>query len=478
MRSASCRRNLIFNLLAQTGKDFRLNWDSFRAYDIRGVYPTDLDEEAFYRIAKAYTLLFHPKTMVVGMDARESGPSLKKSLTAGFVDAGVNVVDIGGITTDMLYYAVGSSEEYSGGIVVSASHNPKEYNGAKMVREKAAAISSDTGLFQIRDLIKAGKDKELSSETKGTVTEKKVLAGYVEHVLSFIDQDGIKPFKVIANANFGYVGGAVDLLANKLGLDLTRLNSSPDGTFPKGTPDPMQPANRAETEELMRKGQFAFAAIWDADADRCMFLDEKGEFISGAYVTALLADVLLTKAGDRNKNKIIFDPRVIWPTIKVCEQHGAEPIISKSGHAFIKDRMRKENAIFAGEMSAHYYFRENFYADNGVIPFLLILDHLSKSGQAFSEVMKPYMNGHYMSGELNFRVDDINKVIAVVKERFAKEGREDLTDGYSLNTADWRFNIRASNTEPLLRLNVEARKPGLVEKIRDEIESIIGSKPH
>ena len=455
-----------------------MNWDSFRAYDIRGVYPADLDEDAFYRIAKAYTLLFHPKTMVVGMDARESGPSLKQSLTAGFVDAGVNVVDIGGVTTDMLYYAVGSSEEYSGGIVVSASHNPREYNGAKMVREKAAAISSDTGLFQIRDLIKAGKDKEVSSETKGTVTEKNVLAGYVEHVLSFVDQDSIKPFKVIANANFGYVGGAVDLLAKKLGLDLTRLNFTPDGTFPKGTPDPMQPANRAETEELMRNGEFEFAAIWDADADRCMFLDEKGEFISGAYVTALLADVLLTKAGDKNKNKIIFDPRVIWPTIKVCEQHGAEPIISKSGHAFIKDRMRKENAIFAGEMSAHYYFRENFYADNGVIPFLLILDHLSKSGQPFSEVMKPYIDGHYMSGELNYRVEDINKVIAAVKERFASDGREDLTDGYSLNSQDWRFNIRASNTEPLLRLNVEARKPGLVEKIRNEIESIIGSKPH
>jgi len=455
-----------------------VNWDSFRAYDIRGVYPTDLDEEAFYRMAKAYTYLFHPQTMVVGMDARESGPALRKALTDGFVDAGVNVVDIGGITTDMIYFAVGANVEYSGGIVVSASHNPKEYNGAKMVREKAAAISSDTGLFQIRDLIKAGKDKEVSSETKGTVTEKNVLAGYVEHVLSFIDQDSIKPFKIIANANFGYVGGAVDVLADKLGLDLTRLNFTPDGTFPKGTPDPMQPANRAETEELMRNGQFELAAIWDADADRCMFLDEKGEFISGAYVTALLADVLLTKAGDRNKNKIIFDPRVIWPTIKVCEQHGAAPILSKSGHAFIKDRMRKENAIFAGEMSAHYYFRENFYADNGVIPFLLILDHLSKRGQPFSEVMKPYMDGHYMSGELNYRVEDINKVIAAVKERFASDGREDLTDGYSLNSQDWRFNIRASNTEPLLRLNVEARKPGLVEKIRDEIESIIGSKPH
>ena len=453
-----------------------MNFDSFRAYDIRGVYPTDLDEEAFYRMAQAYTCLFHPKTMVVGMDARESGPALKESLTKGFIDAGVNVVDIGGITTDMIYYAVGAAEEYSGGIVVSASHNPKEYNGAKMVKEKAAAISSDTGLFEIRDIIKAGKDKSVSSESKGTVTQRDVFNGYVEHVLTFIDRDLIKPFHIAANANFGYVGRGMEIIADKLGLKLTKLNWEPDGSFPKGTPDPMQPTNRAETEELVSKGQFDFAAIWDADADRCMFLDEKGEFISGAYVTAMLADVLLTKRG--GDNKIIFDPRVIWPTTKVCQEHRAEAIISKSGHAFIKDRMRKENAIFAGEMSAHYYFRENFYADNGVIPFLLVLEQLSRSGKTFSETMRPYMEGHYMSGELNYRVQDAQQTIAAVKDRFSKEGQEDFTDGFSLSTDDWRFNIRSSNTEPLLRLNIEARKPGLVEKIRNEIEPIIGSKPH
>jgi len=453
-----------------------MNFNSFRAYDIRGVYPTDLDEEAYYRIAKAYTLLFHPQTMVVGMDARESGPVLKQALTNGFVDAGVNVVDIGGVTTDMIYFAVGSDEDYSGGVVVSASHNPKEYNGAKMVREKAAAISSDTGLFEIRDLIKANKDQNVAAETKGTVTEKNVLHDYVGHILSFIEASVIKPFHIVANANFGYVGGGVSLIAEKLGLHLTKLNWQPDGTFPKGTPDPMQPANRAESVAVVEQGQFDFAAIWDADADRCMFLDEKGEFISGAYVTAMLADVLLTKHG--GKNKIIFDPRVIWPVMKVCAQHGAEPIISKSGHAFIKDRMRKENAIFAGEMSAHYYFRENFYADNGVIPFLLVLEHLSRSGKPFSELVRPYMEGHYMSGELNYRVEDAQKTIAAVKERFHQQGEEDFTDGYSLMTADWRFNIRPSNTEPLLRLNIEARQTGLVEKLRGEIEPIIGSKPH
>jgi phosphomannomutase len=451
-----------------------VNWNSFRAYDIRGVYPDDLDEEAFYRIAKAYTYLFHPTSMVVGMDARESGPQLKAALTSGFVDAGVDVVDIGGITTDMLYYAVGSSD-YSGGVVVSASHNPKQYNGAKMVREKASAISSDTGLFDIRDILKAEKDKEVKSDSKGKVEKKTVLTGYIEHVLGFIDRDAIKPCTVIANANFGYVGECLQLIAEKLKLNLKPLNFEPDGTFPKGTPDPMLPGNRAETEQLTKESNADFAAMWDADADRCMFLDEKGEFISGAYITATLADILLTKQG--GQNKVIFDPRVIWPTIKVCERHGAEPIISKSGHAFIKDRMRKENAIFAGEMSAHYYFRENFFADNGVIPFLLILEHLSRTDKPFSEVMKPYTEGHYMSGELNYRVEDAQKTIAAVKDHFNNQGSEDLTDGYSLTADDWRFNIRPSNTEPLLRLNVEARKPGLVEKIREQAETIIGSKP-
>ena len=451
-----------------------MNWDIFRAYDIRGVYPKDLDEEAYYRIAKAYTYLFHPKTVVVGRDARVTSAQLAESLISGFVDAGVDVVDIGAITTDMLYFAVGAYD-YSGGIVVSASHNPKEYNGAKMVREKAAAISSDTGLFDIRDALKAGKDKEVRAEKKGTVKEKDVLDDYLKHVLSFIDTSVIKPFTFVGNANFGYVCYPASALVKQLGLNLIPLNFVPDGTFPKGPPDPMLPENRIETERLTKSSGASFGVAWDADADRCMFVDETGEFISGAYTTALLADILLTKKG--NDNAIIFDPRVIWPALKVCEQHGARAIISKGGHAFMKERMRKEDAIFAGEMSGHYYFRENFFADNGVIPFLLVMEHLSKTGKPFSEVMRPYMEGHFMSGELNYRVKDIQTVIAAVKQQFAKDGKEDFTDGYSLETDDWRFNIRPSNTEPLLRLNIEARQPGLVEKIKAEIEAIINSEP-
>jgi phosphomannomutase len=447
-----------------------VDWSVFKAYDIRGVYPDQIDEEAYYRIAKGYVYLFKPKTMVVGMDARLSSPALKAALVEGFLDAGVDVVDIGKITTDMIYFAVGEYD-YSGGVVVSASHNPKQYNGMKLVREKVTAISSDTGLFDIRDALKEGKDAEVKSDKRGTLTEREILDDYLRHVLQSVDTSAIKRFRFVGNANFGYVSRGVQKLVKDLNQDMLPLNFEPDGSFPKGQPDPMQPGNRAETEQMVKDEKTDFGVIWDADADRVMFFDENGRFISGAYVTALQADILLDKYG--HDNAIIFDPRVIWPTVKVVEAKGGRPIVSKSGHAFMKDRMRKEKALFAGEMSAHYYFRENFNADNGLIPFLLVLEHLSKTGTSFSEMMAPYMAGHYMSGELNYRVKNIEKVIGDVKAKFHGEGTEDYTDGYSLETAEWRFNIRASNTEPLLRLNIEARQDGLVDKIKSEIEAII-----
>jgi phosphomannomutase len=449
-----------------------VNWEVFRAYDIRGIYPTDIDEEAYYRIAKAYVYLFKPKSMVVGMDARLSSPPLKASLIKGFLDAGVDVVDIGEITTDMLYYAVGASD-YSGGVVVSASHNPKEYNGMKMVREKATAISSDTGLFDIRDALKAGKDAEVTSDKKGTCSERDILDDYLAHVLKSIDRNRIKKFTFVGNANFGFVCEPAAKLVEMLGLDLIPLNFEPDGTFPKGPPDPMLPSNRTETEALIKERGAPFGVAWDADADRAMFFDEKGEFISGTYITALLADILLTKYG--SDNTIIFDPRVIWPTLDTVQRKGGRPIISKGGHAFMKDRMRRENGLFAGELSGHYYFRENFYADNGVIPFLLVLEHLSTHDKPFSELMAQYKAGHYMSGELNYHVKDVKATIEKVKETFHGKGTEDFTDGYSLETPEWRFNIRGSNTEPLLRLNIEARKPELVDKTKQEIETIINA---
>ncbi len=449
-----------------------MNWDVFRAYDIRGVYPDEINEEDYYRIAKGYVYLFKPQTMVVGMDARASSPSLKASLIRGFLDAGVDVVDIGGITTDMLYFTAGAFP-YSGGVVVSASHNPVQYNGMKMVREKATAISSETGLFDIRDALKAGKDAEVTSDKKGTCTERDILNDYLAHVLKFIDRDVIQKFTFVGNANFGYVCRPAARIVQDLGLNLIPLNFEPDGTFPKGPPDPMLPGNRTETEELIREKHATFGVAWDADADRAMFFDEKGEYISGAYITALLADILLTKHG--SDNTIIFDPRVIWPVMDTVKRKGGRPLVSRGGHAFMKDRMRRENALFAGELSGHYYFRENFYADNGVIPFLLVLEHLSTQNKPFSEIMKTYTAGHYMSGELNYQVKDIKSVISKVQEKFHGEGQEDFTDGYSLETPEWRFNIRGSNTEPLLRLNIEARKDGLVGEIKKQIEEIINA---
>ncbi len=449
-----------------------MDWAVFKAYDIRGVYPEQIDEEGYYRIAKAYVYLFKPKTVVVGMDARLSSPPLKASLIDGFLDAGVDVVDIGKVTTDMLYFAVGEYD-YSGGIVVSASHNPKQYNGMKLVREKVTAISSDTGLFDIRDVIKEGKDAGVTSDKKGSLTERDIVDDYLRHVLKSIDTASIKRFRFVGNGNFGYVSRVVTKLVQELNQDLIPLNFEPDGSFPKGPPDPMLPENRTEIEKMVKDEKTDFGVAWDADADRVMFFDEGGRFISGAYVTALQADILLEKYG--HDNAIIFDPRVIWPTMAVVEKKGGRAIISKGGHAFMKDRMRNENALFAGEMSAHYYFRDNFYADNGIIPFLLVLEHLSKLGKSFSEMMAPYMSGHYMSGELNYKVKDIEQVIAAVKEKYHSQGTEDYTDGYSLDTPDWRFNIRPSNTEPLLRLNIEAHKDGLVDQIKTEIEKIINA---
>ena len=447
-----------------------MNFEVFRAYDIRGIYPSEINEDAYYRIAKAYTYLFKPTQMVVGMDARLSSPSLKDSLVAGFLDVGVDVVDIGEITTDMIYFAVGAYG-FSGGIVVSASHNPKDYNGMKLVREKVTAISSDTGLFEIRDVLKEGKDAEVSSQTKGKRETKDVLDDYIAHVLSFVDRDAIRKFSVVGNANFGYVSRPARRLATELGLDLIPLNFEPDGSFPKGTPDPMLAQNRSEVEALIKSSGADFGVAWDADADRVMFFDEKGQFISGAYITALLASLLLEKYG--YDNKIIFDPRVIWPTQEVVKRLRGQPVISKGGHAFIKDRMRKENALFAGEMSAHYYFRDNFYADNGIIPFLLVLEHLSRGERPLSEVMRPFVQGHYMSGELNYHVPNVQQAINAVREKFANTGSEDFTDGYSLESDVWRFNIRGSNTEPLLRLNIEAREQKRVDDLKSEIEAII-----
>jgi phosphomannomutase len=446
-----------------------MNYDIFHAYDIRGIYPTEINEEAVYKIALAYVSIFKPRNVAVGMDVRLSSPSLKKKVIEALLDSGVDVLDIGELTTDMIYFAVGKYN-FSGGIIVSASHNPKEYNGMKMVREKAAAISSDTGLFEIRDALKNDKIKKPTAK-RGTLKKKDILEDYVNHVLSFIDKSSIKPFRFVGNGNFGFINKPLRRIVAELGLTMIPLNLEPDGSFPKGSPDPLLPENRVETESLIKKSDVDFGVAWDADADRIMFFDENGRFIQGAYITALLAKIMLAKQG--SQNKIIFDPRVIWPAKKTVLETGGIPIISKSGHTFMKDRMRSENALFAGELSGHYYFKDNFFADNGVIPFLLIMEYLSAAETKFSEIMDTYIDGHYMSGEFNYSVKNIKEILDKVRQKYKKYGKEDFIDGYSLESEDWRFNLRASNTQPLLRLNVEAKKKTLVEKIKKEIEQLI-----
>jgi len=449
-----------------------MEWKIFKAYDIRGIYPSEINEKMVYETAKGYVKVFNPKTIAVGMDARLSSPALKDSLLNGLLECGVDVIDIGGITTDMLYFTVGKYG-YDGGIIVSASHNPGEYNGLKMVREKACAISSDTGLFEIRDMMKAGKHMSAPANQKGTVKNKEILDDYISHVLSFIDTSKIKPFKIVANANFGYVSKSLQPIFKTIPLQVMPLNFEPDGSFPKGPPDPLLPGNRTETSQLIQKESADFGVAWDADADRVMFFDEKGEFVSGAYIGALLASIMLDKNGA--DNKIIYDPRTTWPILKAVQAKGGTPILWKCGHTFIKDKMRSDNALFASEMSAHYYFRDNYYADNGLIPFLLILEHLSNTGLTFSQMMQPYLQDHCMLGETNFRVSDVPRVINQIKNRF-KDGEINEIDGYSVETNNWRFNIRASNTEPLLRLNVEARTTEDILMIKKQIEDIISEQ--
>lgn len=448
-----------------------INFDIFRAYDVRGIYPSEVNEKTFYTIAKGYASVFKPREIAVGMDARLSSPPLKEGLVKGFLDVGVNVIDLGQITTDMLYFAVGAYN-YSGGIIVSASHNPKQYNGLKMVREKATAISSDTGLYDIRDALKLGKDKQIMSASKGIYKKKAILADYVKHVLSFINPYYMQKLTFVGNANFGFVSRPIKMIIDCLKLNLVQLNFEPDGSFPKGPPDPLLPDNRTETEKLIRKSGADFGIAWDGDADRVMFFDENGRFIPGTYITALLAKIMLEKFGEKN-NRIIFDPRIIWPILNVVKEMGGHPIISKAGHTFMKDRMRLEDALFAGELSGHYYFHDNFYADNGIIPFLLILEHISIEGEKLSEIIAPLQEGHYMSEELNYKVSSPDQIIKKIRQHFKAEGTEDFTDGYSVETETWRFNIRLSHTEPLLRLNVEAMDENIIGRIIQEVEEII-----
>ena len=458
-----------------------MNKEIFKAYDIRGIYPTDINELDMYKIATAICQFLKPSELVVGSDVRLSSPALKRAAIKAITDQGIKVIDVGDISTDMLYFAV-ANYGYAGGMTITASHNPGEYNGLKIVREESKPISGDTGIYEIRDMAFALDINESVLEgeiNEGLIEKKDILKDYAEKIQSFADFSQFKNFKIVANPNFGVGGKALTEILKETNIDLVKINYQPDGNFPKGRPDPLIPSNREEISKLVIESKADFGVAWDADADRCFFFTEKGEFIEGYFITALLAEIFLSR---KKGEKIIHDTRLTWAIEDICSKNGGIDVPTKAGHAFIKERMRKENAVFGGEMSAHYYFRDYFFCDCGMIPLVMIMEFLSKQEKTFSQIIQEkFWNTYYVSGEINNEVSDVSAISAKIKSHYISNAtKEELQDGVSLDFIDkenannsWRFNVRGSNTEPLIRLNVEAKSQKLMEEKRDELLAII-----
>ena len=448
---------------------------SYRAYDYRGVYPNEINAEIVYASARAFVRFTSAKTMLIGRDARSMNPELYAAAVRGVTDEGANVINLGLITTDMLYFAAGVKN--LPGFSLTASHNPPEYSGLKMIQAGAVALSKDSGLHAIRDLaIQLVEQPEPAAAVKGSVSDFDLLPSYIDHILSFIDGSAIKPTKIVANTMFGVASTVMTALAAKLPLELMPLNFEIDGTYPKGSPNPMIPHLRQETTDLVKASNVAFGVAWDGDADRVFFWDEHGEFIEGYFTGVLLADSLLKKAAAPGE-KVLHCVRLSWLFDDVATAAAGVPMECKTGHGFIKEMMRAEHALFAEEMSGHYYFRDNYYADNGMIPFLLVLEMLSTSGQSLSQIMAGYYEKIVISGEINFRVDDVQRVVAKITEQYRGQAEPNTLDGVTMEFTDWRFNVRGSNNEPLLRLNVEGRSKAVVDEKTQELKDLIGFPP-
>jgi len=445
----------------------------FKAYDVRGRIPDELDEEVAYRIARAYAEFIRPRRVTVGRDIRLSSDSLTEAVIRGLTDSGVDVVDIGVGGTEMVYFAT-FHKQLDGGIMVTASHNPPDYNGMKFIKEESKPISADTGLQEIRALAEA--NTFTTPEKKGAVTTLDIRDDYIQHLLSYVNGDNLEPLKIVVNAGNGGAGPIVDLLESHLPFEFIKLHHEPDGNFPNGVPNPMVVENRQSTIDRIIETNADFGIAWDGDFDRCFFFDAQGRFIEGYYIVGLLARAFLDGApGER----IVHDPRLTWNTLSVVGEAGGEAVQSKSGHAFIKDTMRNHDAIYGGEMSAHHYFRKFSYADSGMIPWLLVAEIISRTGTSLSALVDERMTAFPASGEINRRVDDANKVIERMEALYAKDAiAVEHVDGVSVEFADWRFNIRMSNTEPLVRLNVESRNdPDLMRKRTQELLDIMGGEP-
>lgn len=442
---------------------------AFKAYDIRGRVPDELNEDLARRIGVALSAQLGPGTVVVGHDVRLTSAALQDALTAGLRGAGREVIDIGLCGTEEVYFQTDHLKA-AGGVMVTASHNPMDYNGMKLVRENARPISSDTGLFAISDAVAA--DTGTAQAPTAGQSEQHDKSAYIQHLLSYVDLPAMKPLKIVVNAGNGGAGEIVDLLAPHLPLQFVRINHEPDGNFPNGIPNPLLPENRAATAEAVREHGADFGIAWDGDFDRCFFFDHTGRFIEGYYLVGLLAQAALAR---HPGGKVVHDPRLVWNTVEMVEKAGGIPVLCKSGHAFIKEKMRAEDAVYGGEMSAHHYFREFAYADSGMIPWLLIAALVSESGRSLADWVEDRMAAFPCSGEINFKVADAKASVARVMEHFASHAPGlDHTDGISADFGEWRFNLRSSNTEPLLRLNVETRGDAALLRTRtDEISKLL-----
>ncbi len=445
----------------------------FKAYDVRGIYPDELDEDGAYAIARAYVEHFEPRRIAVGRDMRLSAPAMAAAAIEGAADAGAEVVDIGMVGTEMLYFAVGELG-LEGGIAVTASHNPKEYTGMKIVRRGALPVGGESGLAEIRDravsLSAMSGGQAPRHGPKGHVRPEDVYPAYVAKVLSFVDVGAIQPLRVVIDAANGMAGAMLAPVLERLPIEVVACHFEPDGSFPNHEPNPLLPENREFIVRETLAEQADFGVAFDGDADRCFFVDDTGQFVPGDFATALLAESVLAKEPGA---KVIYDVRASWAVPETITRAGGVALVNRVGHAFIKHRMRKEEAAFAGEVSGHYYFREFFQADSGVIPFLLMLELVSRKSRKLSEILAPYRSRYFITGELNTPVADVPLTLQELKERFGGEGEVTHLDGVSIEAHEWHMNVRPSNTEPLLRLNLEARSQELMERKRDEVLALI-----
>jgi phosphomannomutase len=424
----------------------------FKAYDVRGRVPDQLNEEIAHRIGRAYADVVKPRQVVVGHDIRLSSEAIKKAVTMGLLEQGVDVYDIGLCGTEEIYFAT-SHAGMDGGIAITASHNPKDYNGMKFVREESRPISGDTGLFDIKAM--AERNQFIAARQPGTLYALDTSEAYVQHLLSYVDIASLKPLKIVVDAGNGGAGRVVDLLEPHLPFEFIKLHHEADGNFPNGVPNPLLPENRTAVIAAVREHGADMGLGWDGDFDRCFFFDEHGDFIEGYYVVGLLAAAFLRQQGPA---RIVHDPRLTWNTIEIVQSLGGEAVQSKTGHAFIKERMRLENAVYGGEMSAHHYFRDFAYCDSGMIPWLLVAGLVSSSEQPLSKLVDERMAAYPCSGEINRTIENPSAILARVEEVYGKQAQSvERVDGLSMSMGNWRFNLRMSNTEPVVRLNVESR---------------------